>query len=392
MSRRNRRKRRILRLGVLVGVAAAILVLLFLFRVKKVTVHGNSRHSSGEIAQGLMHNFLTENSLYLQWEYRKGAVPDTLPFLSSLEVHMKSPFEIEVIVTEKELVGYVDKGENAYFDSEGVVLEITDETYEDLLVVTGADVEEPVLYQKLPTTSSAQLRTILSLTQLLRYQELKAQEIRFGENNDITVYVDGVEALLGQDEYLEEKVANLRAIIEKMGGQHGTLHLESFTGKNDATTFSVSDETEPQTETGTAAGSDPDGTGADGNGAGSGSADGSDPGSAGSDGTNPDGTGTDGTNPDGTGTDGTNPGGTGADGTNPDSTDSDDGDTAGDSSQVIAMVFDSTGTLVYNVHISNGTVVDANGNPVSGCYVNENGYVVDAYMNVIDPATGQLMN
>ena len=56
------------------------------------------------------------------------------------------------------------------------------------------------------------------------------------------------------------------------------------------------------------------------------------------------------------------------------------------------MVFDSSGNLVYNVHVENGTVVDANGNPVSGCTVNENGDVVDDYMNVFDGKTGELSN
>ena len=64
---------------------------------------------------------------------------------------------------------------------------------------------------------------------------------------------------------------------------------------------------------------------------------------------------------------------------------------AGDSSSTISMVFDSSGTLVYNVHVENGTVVDANGNPVSGCSVDSDGYVVDAYMNRFDPDTGELV-
>ena len=54
-----------------------------------------------------------------------------------------------------------------------------------------------------------------------------------------------------------------------------------------------------------------------------------------------------------------------------------------------AMVFDSSGTLVYNVHVENGTVVDANGNPVSGCSVDSDGYVVDAYIRIgFDPTAG----
>ena len=38
----------------------------------------------------------------------------------------------------------------------------------------------------------------------------------------------------------------------------------------------------------------------------------------------------------------------------------------------------------------NGVVVDSTGTPIEGVTVNEDGNVVDAYMNVIDPATGQL--
>ena len=53
------------------------------------------------------------------------------------------------------------------------------------------------------------------------------------------------------------------------------------------------------------------------------------------------------------------------------------------------MAFDSSGTLRYDVRVVNGQAVDSTGTPVPGCSVNEYGYVVDAYMNVIDPATGQ---
>jgi hypothetical protein len=55
------------------------------------------------------------------------------------------------------------------------------------------------------------------------------------------------------------------------------------------------------------------------------------------------------------------------------------------------MAFDSNGTLHYDAHIENGQVVDASGNPIAGCTVDENGNIKDAYWNVIDPATGQLV-
>ena len=328
--RRNKRKKRAVRLGGLVLLIVVLAGFMMLFQVRTVNVYGNSRHAAEEISDGLLDGFLMKNTLYLQWKYRNGTIPDTLPFLDSIKVQMKSPFEVRVDVSERDPVAYVNKGSNAYFDENGLVLAITDEVYDGVPVVTGADVDTPVLYQKLPVTSSAQLRTILSVTQLLKYQELEAKEIRFDES--------------------------------------GTLHLESFTGKNDTATFRPSDEPETETETETDAAGDAGGddTSAAGD-AGTGSA----PSTAGDATAENDADGSDAASSD----------------------DNVDGsqDQAGNSSATISMVFDSSGTLVYNVHVENGTVVDANGNPVSGCSVDSDGYVVDAYMNRFDPDTGELV-
>lgn len=357
-------------------LAAALLLLaavcgaLFLFQVRKVTVYGNSRHSSEEIGAGLTEGRLMKNTLYLLWKYREGEVPDTLPFLNSLHVQMKSPSHIEVQVTEKELAGYIDKGEYAYFDRDGVVLEVSDEVYNGIPIITGVSVGDVALYQKLPTESSAQLRTILSLTQLLAYQEMTASEIRFGENMEITVFIDGVEAQLGQDEYLEEKVANLNKILPKLNGQSGMLHLENFTGRNETVSFTPSDEPDTVTDVTNGASAEEDADTALG-------ADGQDGGEESADGNGDAGDG----NTDGSGDTG-------------DGSVEGDGDTPEeepDTDVIFPMVFNSSGTLVYNVHISNGVVVDQYGNQVPGVTINEDGNVVDAYMNVFDKTTGELI-
>ena len=347
MGRINKRKRRLIKLAVVALLFLLFLGVMFLFQVRKADVYGNTRHSSQEITAGLGEGALGKNTLYLLWKYREGGIPDSLPFLSSLHVQMKSPSHLEIQVTEKDLAGYIDQNGYVYFDQSGVILEMTDELYGGVPIITGASVGEAVLYQKLPTSSSAQLRTILSLTQLLSYHEVDATEIRFGDNMDITVFIGQVEAELGQDEYLEEKVANMKKILPQLEGQSGTLHLENFTGRNETVSFtpggsahtsgvaggqSESDAQEPET----AEGGDQQDT--------------QEPGTQEPDASEPDDVGT-----------------------------------------IYPMVFNSSGTLVYNVHVSNGTVVDANGNAVPGCYVNENGHVVDAYMNEFDPTTGELI-
>ena len=340
MNRRKNRRKGLIRLIMAAGLLAAVLIIVFLFQAKKIEVYGSSRHSSQEITAGLLNEVPGQNTLYLLWKYRNGTVPDTLPFLDSLEVEMKAPYHVLVSVTEKPVAGYIDQGQAVYFDSEGVVMEITDEIYGDVPVVTGASVGDAVLYQKLPTESGAQLRTMLSVLQLLDYQELSAEEIRFGENMDMTVFIGNVEVKLGQDEYLEEKIANLRSILNKMeSDDSGVLHLESFTGGTANVMFSPTEETEEivvqeDVTADNASGGE----------------------------------------------------------------DSENGEASEDAAEETAaevpshnpfMAFDSNGTLRYDVRVVNGQAVDGTGTPVPGCTVNENGYVVDAYMNVIDPATGQ---
>ncbi len=331
------------------GIAVLLLIVfLFLFRVSKIKIYGNTYHSAEEISADLLHNVFMKNTVYMLWKYRDGKVPSGMPYLKTLHVQMKSPSQLEVHVTEEAPVAYLEKDGYVYIDRNGTVTEISDQLHDGIPIVTGFATEEPLIYQKLPAESGAQLRTILSLTQLLDYQGVAVEEIRFGDNMEITIFTDTIEIQLGQDEYLEEKVANLAKILPRLDGQSGTLHLEGFTGRNEQVPFTPSEPMVSEDDTDEASGDEDAGTvGQDGSG-GEGDASGED-GQAGQDG------------------------------------DGQSGQT------VYPMVFNSSGTLVYNVHVENGTVVDEYGNPVPGVTVNEDGNVVDAYMNVFDSTTGELI-
>ncbi|MCD7761725.1 MAG: cell division protein FtsQ/DivIB [Lachnospiraceae bacterium] len=402
---RQKRKRHLTNFIILLVVILVILTGLFVFRVRKVTVSGNSRCSAEEIEEDLITDFLSGSTIYLWWSCRNGDIPDTMPYLDTLKVTMTSPFAVRVTVTEKELVGYFDTGSNAYFDEDGLILEITDELYDDIPIITGVSLGEITLYQKAPTETSSQLRTILSLLDLLDYQELTASEIRFAEDSEITVYIGYIEAVLGQDEYLEEKIANLKAILNTMSASSaGTLHLENVTGKNEDITFTPSDEviieTEAESETGEesdASGTENGGTTQDSTDSSTlsgattdgGAASGTSESTAGDSGTSDGTEASDSTGSDsGTGTDSADSSDTGtSDADSTDDADADDGE-----STVDLMVFNSSGQLVYHVHVKDGVVIDSSGNEVPGCYVNEDGNVVDAYMNIIDPDTGDVLN
>jgi hypothetical protein len=171
---------------------------------------------------------------------------------------------------------------------------------------------------------------------------------------------------MGQDEYLEEKVANLNKILPMLEGQKGTLHLENFTGHAESVPFSPSGEVDSATE-----GSDTDGESEE-------------------NGTAEDGTAAEDSGSESTGADSVLAGVDGSVADAQEDAQEEEADST-QSSATIPMVFNSSGTLVYNVHIENGVVVDSSGAEVPGVTVNEDGNVVDAYMNVFDSDTGDLI-
>ena len=320
-------------------IAALAAVLAVGFRMRTFEVVGNGRYSADRIRDDLVYDPLTGNSLWFSWKYRNNAEEPRAPYLASVQAKLVSPSHVKVTVSEKQLTGYVSyNSNNVYVDTNGTVLEIGDSEIEGIIRVTGITMGEPTLYQKLPVDDTALLRTMLSITRMIGATDLEAETVAFDENRNITVTIGTVEVNLGQDEYLEEKVSNLVTIYPQVRNQEGTLNMSAFTGRNEAITFSAAvPETEPVTEP-------PQETAPE-----------------------------------------ENLAGVGEEGR---------GETAPEETGQVGldafMVFDSSGTLRYDAHVVNGQVVDKYGNPIDGCYVNEDGNVVDAYWNVISPYTGTL--
>ena len=366
---RKRRKQRVTRIRIfavtVLGIAIAAAVLIGLFRIRSVEILGSERHGVEEIKNDLIYDFQTENTLFFAWKYRHATTDSRTPYLESIQAKLLSPGRIQLIVKEKQLSGYVQyAGDNVYFDKNGTVLEITQEVYSGIPAVSGITMEAPVLYQKLLIENAAQLGAMLKITDLLMKAEFIPDNISFDENLNITLTVGMITVKLGQNSCLDEKVANLVTIYPSIEGQAGTLNMESFAGKENIS-FQPAGNTDTEGGSQDGTGEEEQASGENGDGSGEGS-----------DGYQDDG--------DDTGNGG-DAAGEGSDAP------ADDSAVSGETTGVSAfMVFDSSGTLRYDAHVVNGQVVDANGYPIDGCYVNEKGNVVDAYWNEIDPNTGEL--
>lgn len=344
-------------LVVVLGAAAAIV--LGIFQIRSIDVKGNERYSAEQIRDDLIYDFKTRNTLYFSWKYRSAAPAADAPYLKSVQADMLSPTSVRIVVKESQIVGRVQyEGQNVYYDADGNVQEISDTIYAKIPLVAGVEIETPQLYQKLVTKNTSWLRTMLNITQLLVKSELIPDSVTFDANQNMILRFGPVTVALGQDEYLEEKIANLVSIYPQVEGEAGTLNMEGFTGKNEAITFKADSEPDQaeETESGEETPVQDSGDSLAGEGAAA-----QEPAQEAPQEEAPQ-----------------------------EEAPQEEAPQEEAPQSTTFMVFDSSGTLRYDAHVVGGQVVDAYGNPIDGCYVNENGNVVDAYWNEIDPATGQL--
>ena len=232
---RKRKKRWKVRLAVVLIILAVLaigaLVVMKVFTVKTVKITGNVNASDETIKEWVLKDEYSWNSLYVYFK-NKFVEPEDIPFVDTMEVSLKSPHVLEIKVYEKGIMGCVymeSLGQNAYFDKDGFVVEMSSEIIAGVPKISGLDVEEIVLYKKLPIKGKSVLKNLLSLTQSLKKYELVPESINYGKEGSYTLGYQGITVLLGQAQHLNEKILRLSYIMPKLEGQAGTLHLESWT-------------------------------------------------------------------------------------------------------------------------------------------------------------------
>lgn len=209
-------------------ILTAVLVTLSLFQINQVIVEGNEHYTDDEIKEMVLgKSVYNTNSLYVSWnnrEYKKD-----IPFISSMDVEMVDKHTIKITVYEKSIVGYIEYlGANLYFDKDGIMVESSSTPIEDVPLIMGLNVPHVTLHQKLPVEDEQIFNTILSLTNFLRREEMIPDKIFFSEEGEMTLYFDQARVLLGKDEYMEEKLSDLKGILPKMEGMSGKLHMETY--------------------------------------------------------------------------------------------------------------------------------------------------------------------
>ena len=210
-----------------------LILLLISTRVNKITFLGNRQYSNKELEKLIFSEDLDYNSAYAfvkdKWKPHK-----TLPFVDRYELHWKNPFSLDIIVYEKNIVGYVEyMSGNLYFDGDGIVVESTKKKLPGIPKITGLKFSKVSLYKTLPVEDKAVFRDILNLSASLKAENLECDHIDYDTMSNATLYLGDIKVLLGNNEDMEQKLSSLKDILPALSGRKGTLDLTKYRGRKE---------------------------------------------------------------------------------------------------------------------------------------------------------------
>ena len=219
------------------ALAAAVIFFFVYFRVENVEVMGSSHYTDEEVREMILRGPLASNSVLAPMLYSRDEVDDVL-FVEGFSVTQLNRNTIAISVKEKQPVGcipYLDS--YIYFDRTGVFIEGSRQRDESVPYFDGIQVNRVVMGEKLPIKGETVLNTAVALATIFQKNQMIPDHIQFDNNYHISLLYGDIMVLLGKDQYLEDKMTRVIAILPMIEGKKGILHVESVTDSVKTITF-----------------------------------------------------------------------------------------------------------------------------------------------------------
>lgn len=235
-------ERRKLKKWIVLMLVLLLLVVLFSFRLTRVTVRGNSRYTAQQVEDMVFPNFMDRNTLlcFLTDRFRPHR---ELPFVQDYDIQITGLFSCDLVIYEKNVVGYVRfMSSNMYFDKDGVIVESSAERLAGVPEVAGLRFGHIVLNRRLPVGDEGLFNEIMNITQQLDYYGIACEKLQYDSSRNLKLVLSGgdIEVELGNGKDIDPKLSVLNDMLPKLAGLSGTLDLSSYDESkngNQITTF-----------------------------------------------------------------------------------------------------------------------------------------------------------
>ncbi|MBQ4522443.1 MAG: cell division protein FtsQ/DivIB [Lachnospiraceae bacterium] len=220
--------RNLILLSFLLGIAIAFYVISTRFQINAISVTGNVHYTEDEIIEYVTSDGYINNSLILSIKNKIFKI-EPIPFVDKFEIEYLSNNKIAIVVYEKAMAGCTEyMGEYVYFDKDGIVLETSTKRLEDIPCVYGITFTSFTLHEQMQGSDIEKFKDVLIITQLLQKYDISIENIEFTEDEQLLLVTGDISILLGEENDMEVKIAELQNILPKLEGKKGILHMETF--------------------------------------------------------------------------------------------------------------------------------------------------------------------
>lgn len=213
--------------GLLVLLLAGIIFFFTYYQVDEVQVMGSNHYSEKQIRKMVLRGPLASNSVLAPLLYTKQNTKD-VPFIEGYTVTRLNRHTICVSVKEKDIVGcipYLDS--YIYFDRNGIFVEGSTERNEKIPFFDGIKVKKVIQNEKLPIKDETVMNTAVALSTIFAKNDKVPDHIEFEDDGQISLVYGDITVKLGKDEYLEDKMTRVLAILPMISEKKGILHAEN---------------------------------------------------------------------------------------------------------------------------------------------------------------------
>lgn len=215
-----RRRKRMIRILAVSPLVALIFVaaLNLLFRINTLVVRNETAYSASRISADFGFS-IGDGLLSFRKDKLSRSLTEAYPYVKSVEVEYKLPNTVEIRLLPASAVFAVEAdGKFLLLDSDFKVLEIVDERPEQLLLVSGMDIEQYTLGQCLDENENIQAETLRELISVLQqrglYEHTSSVDLTKKYNISMQIY-DVITVRLGNSEDFPQKFDMLLRILDE---------------------------------------------------------------------------------------------------------------------------------------------------------------------------------
>ena len=202
------------------------------YKLKKINVSGTDHYTDQQMEDIVSGGKKYSNTLLFILNNKMNP-PGDVTFIDKIDVSYVYRNTVSITVYEKAMAGCIEyNGKYAYFDGDGIVLEISDKKLDDVPCIEGLTSDNVEQGKKLSVGDNSFFQEILTMTQLIYKNDIQIDKITYDNKQNLILHKDGIKIKIGNADNLESKFMNLENILSTLKGKKGTLDMSTYSASD----------------------------------------------------------------------------------------------------------------------------------------------------------------